>query len=153
MVSCHYKHYVFGSIPNLLTSLLYTSYISLNSLDATMECRGWTHDHLVSIGQPPLRYNHTSDNTLISHEDRNTVIRQEIWQIYTRCKWITPLEPLPSKMLYYKKHFMHFFWVRFYYAAKISRTRSRSQVEGSRIPLLDSFYNLMILGNFRNLIH
>ena len=32
-------------------------------------------------------------------------------------------------------------------------TRSRSQVEGSRIPLLDSFYNFMILGNFRNLIH
>ena len=33
-------------------------------------------------------YNHTSDNTLISHENRNKVIRQEIWQIYTRCKWI-----------------------------------------------------------------
>ena len=57
---------------------------------------------------PPLRYNHAIDNTLISHEDRNKVIRQEIWQIYTRYKWITPLEPLPSKMLYYKEHFMHF---------------------------------------------
>ena len=27
---------------------------------------------------------------------------------YTQVKWINPLEPLPSKMLYYKKHFMHF---------------------------------------------
>ena len=53
-------------------------------------------------------YNHVIDNTLISHEDRNKVIHQEIWQIYTRYKWITPLEPLPSKMLYYKEHFMHF---------------------------------------------
>ena len=27
---------------------------------------------------PPLKYNHAIDNTLISHEDRNKVIRQEI---------------------------------------------------------------------------
>ena len=57
---------------------------------------------------PPLRYNHATDNTLISHEDYNKVIRQEIWPIYIRYKWITPLEPLPSKMLYYKEHPMLF---------------------------------------------
>ena len=51
------------------------------------------------INLPPLRYNHETDKTLISHEDRNKVIRQEIWQIYTRYKWTNPLEPLPSKML------------------------------------------------------
>ena len=28
---------------------------------------------------PPLRYNHAIDNTLISHEDRNKGIHQEIW--------------------------------------------------------------------------
>ena len=33
-----YKHYVLGSKPKFLTSLLYTSYIPLNSLDATVEC-------------------------------------------------------------------------------------------------------------------
>ena len=57
---------------------------------------------------PPLKYNHGTGQTLISHEDRNKVIRQEIWQIYTQYKWITPREPLPSKMLYYKEHFLHF---------------------------------------------
>ena len=57
---------------------------------------------------PPLKYNHGIDQTPISHEDRNKVIRQEIWQIYTRYKWITPREPLPSKMSYYKEHFLHF---------------------------------------------
>ena len=57
---------------------------------------------------PPLKYNHGTDQTLISHEDRNKVIRQEIWQIYTRYKWITPREPLPSKMVYYKEHFLRF---------------------------------------------
>ena len=57
---------------------------------------------------PPLRYNHETDKTFICHEDRNKVICQEIWQIYTQHKWINPLEPLLSKMLYYKEHFMHF---------------------------------------------
>ena len=52
---------------------------------------------------PPLKYNHGIDETLMSYEDRNKMIRQEIWQIYTRFKWITPREPLPSKMLYYKE--------------------------------------------------
>ena len=28
---------------------------------------------------PPLKYNHRTDKTLISHEDRNKVMRQEIW--------------------------------------------------------------------------
>ena len=56
---------------------------------------------------PPLKYKHGIDKTLISHEDCNKVIRQEIWQIYTRYKWITSREPLPSKMLYYKEQFMH----------------------------------------------
>ena len=36
------------------------------------------------------------------------VLKKKKWLIYTRYKWITPLEPLPSKMLYYKEHFMHF---------------------------------------------
>ena len=57
---------------------------------------------------PTLKYNHDTDQTLIFHEDRNKAIRQEIWQSYTCYKWITPREPLPSKMLYYKEHFMHF---------------------------------------------
>ena len=46
--------------------------------------------------------------SLISHKERNKVIRQEIWQTYIRHKWIHPLEPLPSKMSYYKEHFMKF---------------------------------------------
>ena len=28
-------------------------------------------------------------------------------KIYTRYKWINPLEPLPSKMVYYNEHVMH----------------------------------------------
>ena len=35
----HYKHFVFGSKPNLLTFLLYTSYISLNSLKRMEELK------------------------------------------------------------------------------------------------------------------
>ena len=57
---------------------------------------------------PPLRYNNKTDKTLISHEDQNRIIHQEIWQIYTQHKWINPLERLPSKMLCYKEHLMHF---------------------------------------------
>ena len=53
------------SKPNFLTSLLYTSYISLNSLDTTVECRGWTRDHLVSIGQSyKLSYIHMGSLSL-----------------------------------------------------------------------------------------
>ena len=40
-----------GLKPKFLTSLLLHRYL-LFSLDATIECRGWTHDHMVSIGQP-----------------------------------------------------------------------------------------------------
>ena len=48
----HYKHYVLGSKLSFLTSPLDTSYISLNSLNANVECRGWSHDDLlVSIKQ------------------------------------------------------------------------------------------------------
>ena len=54
---------------------------------------------------PPLGYNHETDKMLISHEDHNKVIRQELWKIYTQHQWINPLEPLSSKMLYYKEHF------------------------------------------------
>ena len=36
------------------------------------------------------------------------MIHEEIWQIYTRHRLINPLESLPSKMLYYQEHFMHF---------------------------------------------
>ena len=38
-LSLHYTNYVLGSKPNLLTSLLHNSCISLNSLDAIVECR------------------------------------------------------------------------------------------------------------------
>mgnify|MGYP000008096568 CR=1 FL=1 len=35
------------------------------------------------------------------------------------------------------------------YSPMVLQSHSRSEVEGSRIPLLDSFYNLAILGNFQ----
>ena len=57
---------------------------------------------------PPLRYNHETDTILISHENHNNVIHQEVWQIFPRHKWMNPLEALPSKSLYYKEHFMYF---------------------------------------------
>ena len=47
---------------------------------------------------PPLKYNHDAYTSLISHEERNKVIRQEIWQTYIRHKWIHPLEPLSSTL-------------------------------------------------------
>ena len=60
----------------------------------------WLLENGIDINNlPPFKYNHGTDQTLISHEDRNKVIRQDIWQIYTRYKQITPRDPLPSKML------------------------------------------------------
>ena len=36
-------------------------------------------------------HNHETDKALITHEEHNKVIRQEIGEIYTRHKWIYPL--------------------------------------------------------------
>ena len=96
----------------------FEAYRSLNESGYTSSWYGMMVSWLLANGldinnPPPLRYNHTIDNTLISHADRNKVICQEIWQICTRYKWTAPLEPLPSKMLYYKEHFMHFFKLGF----------------------------------------
>ena len=69
----------------------------------------WLLENGLNINNlPPLKYNMDAYTTLISHGDHNKVIRQEIWQMYTRLRWIDPLEPLPPKMLYYKEKFMHF---------------------------------------------
>ena len=56
---------------------------------------------------PSLGYHHQTDKTLISHGYHNKVIHQEIWQIYTIIDGST--ESLPSKVFYYKEHFVHFF--------------------------------------------
>ena len=61
-VALHYYsvHYVLGSKPDLLTSLLLHTYLlNLNLLDATLDCKGSTHNPWVSIGQPvQLSYIH-----------------------------------------------------------------------------------------------
>ena len=58
----HYKHLCLGFKTEFShLSIAYFIVVSLNSLYATMECRGWTHDLLVSIGKPyQLSYIHLS---------------------------------------------------------------------------------------------
>lgn len=55
---------------------------------------------------PPFQYDPDSPYTHLSHSERNRVLRQDLWQLYIRGTWITPTQPLPPKMLYYRDEFM-----------------------------------------------
>ena len=62
---------------------------------------GWDIDHL-----PPLQYDLDAPHIQLSHSERNRVMRQDLLQRYVRHTWITPQQPLPTKMLYYRDCFM-----------------------------------------------
>lgn len=55
---------------------------------------------------PPFQYDLTAPHLQLSHSERNRVMRQDIWQLYTHRTWISPQQPLPAKMLYYRDHFL-----------------------------------------------
>ena len=67
----------------------------------------WFSEYRLDIEHlPPFQYDPDSPYTRLSHSERNRVLRQDLWQLYTRETWITPSQPLPPKMLYYRDQFM-----------------------------------------------
>ncbi|MCO5563810.1 hypothetical protein L7F22_017459 [Adiantum nelumboides] len=67
----------------------------------------WFSTHGLDIQQlPPFQYDPDSPLFRLSHEERNRVLGQDLWQLYIKETWITPRQPLPSKMLYYRDQFM-----------------------------------------------
>ncbi|MCO5548203.1 hypothetical protein L7F22_001660 [Adiantum nelumboides] len=67
----------------------------------------WFSTHGIDVDRlPPFQYDPDSPIIHLSHGERNRVLRQDLWQLYIRETWITPRQPLPPKMLYFKDHFM-----------------------------------------------
>lgn len=67
----------------------------------------WFASHGLDMERlPPFQYDPDSPHFHLSHSERNRVLRQDLWQLYTRETWITPTQPLPPKMLYYRDRFM-----------------------------------------------
>ncbi|MCO5582026.1 hypothetical protein L7F22_035916 [Adiantum nelumboides] len=67
----------------------------------------WFNTHGIDVDRlPPFQYDPDSLIIHLSHRERNRVLRQDLWQLYIRETWITPRQPLPPKMLYYRDHFM-----------------------------------------------
>ena len=64
--------------------------------------QGWGIDHL-----PPLQYDPQAPYTRLSHSERNRVMREDLLQRYMRQTWVTPHQPLSTKMLYYRDCFMN----------------------------------------------
>ena len=47
-------------------------------------------------------------STPLQNDERNKVLRQDLWHLHTQKTWLTPREPLPPKMANYKDHFVNF---------------------------------------------
>lgn len=69
------------------------------------QVRAWFGVHGLQLESlPPFQYDPDSPYVHLSRSERNTVIRQDLWQLYIRQHWIT--SPLPRKMSYYRDHFL-----------------------------------------------
>ena len=67
----------------------------------------WFKAHGLDIDcLPPFQYDLASPYIHLSHGERNRIIRQDLWQLYTRETWVTPSQPLPRKMQYYSDQFL-----------------------------------------------
>eukprot|EP00249_Psilotum_nudum_P024953 c29331_g2_i2 orf=1-1479(+) len=71
------------------------------------QTRDWLARHGIDIDRlPPLQYDTQAPTYLLSHGERNRVIRQELWHTYIQRTWTSPVRPLPPKMSYYYEHFL-----------------------------------------------
>ncbi|MCO5569025.1 hypothetical protein L7F22_022731 [Adiantum nelumboides] len=67
----------------------------------------WFSTHGLDIQQlPPFQYDPDSPLIRLSHEERNRVLRQDLWHLYIKETRIIPRQPLPPKMQYYRDRFM-----------------------------------------------
>ncbi|MCO5569686.1 hypothetical protein L7F22_023402 [Adiantum nelumboides] len=67
----------------------------------------WFTKHELDIDRlPPLQYDIHAPTYTLTHHERNRIIRQEISHIYIERTWISPRQPLQSKMLHYHEHFL-----------------------------------------------
>ncbi|MCO5563476.1 hypothetical protein L7F22_017118 [Adiantum nelumboides] len=84
-----------------LASRVWREWIMVCTDDTVVQYHGLDIQQL-----PPFQYDPDSPLIRLSHEERNRVLRQDLWQLYIRETWITPRQPLPPKMLYYRDQFM-----------------------------------------------
>ncbi len=67
----------------------------------------WFTRHGLDIDRlPPLQYDIHAPTYNLTRQGRNRIIRQEISRIYIERTWISPGQPLPTKMLHYHEHFL-----------------------------------------------
>ncbi|MCO5576378.1 hypothetical protein L7F22_030188 [Adiantum nelumboides] len=71
------------------------------SVTRWLQTYGYSMDRL-----PPSQYDPDAPRQVLSHIERNTVIRYELIQRHVEQTWLTPSRPMATKMAYYIGHFL-----------------------------------------------